>query len=276
MLSATGPLIIASSNDPASLNIAQNLIKHHNFTPTSPPSTTTRIYRMRDISLVIVAKEGIYVQPQDLPLKPTTVIFASKHRSSTNTPALTVHATGNLTREALYGGNPEEISFVEPFRIREALTILGREVNESQLRIYVTMEATHHGPTNFPVPVCFIEVGSSPEQWTNPILGQVAANAVMAAATQTRTQKTNAVGFGGTHYPDKLTRICAEGDYQVGHIVPRHALDAQVSPQTVQETFHKTLGVCKTALVDWKGLKGEQRRILLDQLSVSEMEVVRC
>ena len=276
MLSTTGPLIIGSRNDPASLNIVQNLIRHHNFTPTTLPNTTSPIYTTRDISLVTVEKEGVYFQPQDLPLKPTSIIFASKHRSSTNTPALTVHATGNLTREALYGGNPEELSLVEPFRLREALTTLVRESGNLHLQIDATMEATHHGPTNLHVPVCFVEIGSSPEQWTNPMLGHVAANAIMAAAAETNTRRTNVVGFGGTHYPDKLTRVCAEGDYQVGHIVSRHALNAKVSSRTIQDTFHKTLGVCKTALVDWKGLKGEQRRVLLEQLSAWDIEVVRC
>ncbi len=274
--STFGPVIVASKSDPASLNIAQNLIKHHNFSIVGPPDRTPSIYRSQDVELVMVEKEGIYVQPEDLPVKASSIIFASKHRSSTNTPALTVHATGNLNRTARYGGSPEEISRVEPFRIREALSALSREVNSANLRIEVTMEATHHGPTSFPVPVCFIEIGSGPEQWSDQVLGGIAANAVMASATQTQSQKANAVGFGGTHYPDKLTRICTEGDYQIGHIIPRHAFDAQISERMIQEAFHKTVGLCKTAVVDWKGLKGEQRRALLDHLSRWDIEVVRC
>ena len=274
--STVGPVIVASKSDLASLNIAQNLLKHHSFSPVGPPDRTPAIYRSQDTALVMVEKEGIYVRPEDLPVKASSILFASKHRSSTNTPALTVHATGNLNRTALYGGSPEEISWVEPFRIREALSALSSEANNSNLQIEVTMEATHHGPTSFPVPVCFIEIGSGPEQWSDPVLGRIAANAVMASATQTRSQKANAVGFGGTHYSDKLTRICTEGDYQIGHIVPRHAFDAQISDRMIQETFHKTVDLCKTAVVDWKGLKGEQRRALLDQLSSWDIEVVRC
>lgn len=226
--------------------------------------------------MVIVEKEGIYVQPEDVTLGPSSVIFASKHRSSTNTPALTVHATGNLTREALYGGNPEQVSLVEPFTVREALTSLNREVRDANVRIEVTMEATHHGPTNFPVPVCFVEIGSEPGQWQDPVLGQIAAKAIMSAATASQSMRTSAVGFGGTHYSDKLTHMCTESDYQIGHIVPRHAFDAEVSQRILLETFHKTVGFCKTAIVDWKGLKGDQRRTLLDRLAAWDVEVVRC
>lgn len=275
-LSTIGPAIIASKTDPASLNIAQNLIDHHKFTRTNPDQPGPAIYQTHDVAMVILEKEGIYVQPQDLSQESSSIIFASKHRSSTNTPALTVHATGNLTREASYGGNPEQLSLVEPFRIRQALTALKREAQGANLKIEATMEATHHGPTSFHVPVCFVEIGSTLEQWQDPVLGRIVADAAMAAARESNVPRTNAVGFGGTHYSDKLTRMCTETDYQVGHIVPRHAFDSQVSERMIQETFQKTVGLCKTAIVDWKGLKGGQRNLLLAQLSAWDIEVVRC
>ncbi len=273
---SAGPAIVASKTDPASLNIARSLIKHHDFALENPNGSNVLSYQSRGASLYILEKEGISVQPEDLPVSSSSIIFASKHRSSTNTPALTVHATGNLTREAKYGGNPEQVSLVEPFRIRQALMILRQEAMDAGLTIEVTMEATHHGPTSFPVPICFVEIGSENTQWEDPILGDIAAEAVTAALAVSRDQRTNAVGFGGTHYSDKLTRLCAESDFQIGHIVPRHAFDADVSDRMVRDTFQKTVGVCKTALVDWKGLKGEQRRILLANLASWGVEVVKC
>lgn len=274
--STIGPAIIASKTDPASLNIARNLIDHHKFTRTNPDQSGPAIYQTHDVAMVVLEKEGIYVQPQDLNLESSSIIFASKHRSSMNMPALTVHATGNLTREASYGGNPEQLSLVEPFRIRQALTALKREAQGANLKIEATMEATHHGPTSFHVPVCFVEIGSTLEQWQDPVLGRIVADATMAAARESHATRTNAVGFGGTHYSDKLTHMCTETDYQVGHIVPRHAFDTQVSERMLKETFQKTVGLCKTAIVDWKGLKGDQRRTLLDHLAAWDIEVVRC
>lgn len=272
----TGPVIVASKSDPASYNIFQNLIKHHGFKPTLPSGEMSTVYESHEVHLVLVESDGIYVKPDQLPVAGDSLIFASKHRSSTNTPALTVHATGNLTREALYGGSPEEVSYVEPFRIRQALSAMVNETRMAGLQIEVTMEATHHGPTSFKVPVCFVEIGSTQEQWTDSRLGEIAATATMAAARNAQTAKTDTVGFGGTHYSDKLTRMCVESDFQIGHIVPRHAFDSQVSDQIILITFHKTRGICKTAVVDWKGLRGDQRRMLLDLLTSRDIEVVRC
>jgi D-aminoacyl-tRNA deacylase len=274
--STIGPAIIASKNDPASINIAQNLIKHHKFNRTNAGQSGPETYRTHDVTMMILEKEGIYVQPQEISPRFSSIIFASKHRSSTNTPALTVHATGNLTREASFGGNPEHLSLVEPFRIRQALTVLKQEAQRLNLKIETTMEATHHGPTSFNMPLCFVEIGSTAEEWGDPVLGRIVADAVMAAAGESHVTRTNAVGFGGTHYSNKLTEISTETDYQVGHIVPRHAFDAHVSERMLQEAFQKTVGICKTAIVDWKGLRGGQRNLLLNQLSAWDIEVLRC
>ncbi len=269
-----GPLIVSSKTDPASLNIARNLIHHHGFKPREA-SQNSQLYAARNVTLVIVEKECIYLQPQDIPDKASTLIFASRHRSNTQTPALTVHATGNLTREAVYGGNPEEVSMVEPSRIHAALSSFTRGIENTGLSIEVTMEATHHGPTNLPVPVCFIEIGSGPDQWADNSLGRVAADAAMSAATSKQAIGTLAVGIGGTHYPTKHTQVCEKGDYLIGHVVSKHALDAQLSDRVLTDTFKKTIGECRTAVLDWKGLKGFQRRFLLDKLSSWNIEPVR-
>ncbi len=269
-----GPLILASKTDPASLNIAHSLIHHHGFNQQEARQDY-ELYEAGDITLAVVNKDCIYLQPQDIPWKATTIIFASKHRSNTQTAALTVHATGNLTREALYGGNPEEVSIVEPFRIQAALIALKRGVEKAKLTIEVTMEATHHGPTNFPVPVCFIEIGSQPDQWDDKSLGEVAADAAMSAATSKPASGSAAVGIGGTHYPTKHTQVCQDGQYQIGHVVSKYAFDANVSDRVLSDTFKKTMGDCKTAVVDWKGLKGDLRRSLLDKLSRWNIEAVR-
>ncbi len=273
--STSSPLIIASSRDPASLSIARNLIQGHSFRPLESFPSKPAIYEREDARLIILEKESIYVEPNDINVKAGSIIFVSKHRSDTGTPALTVHATGNLTREAMYGGNPEEVAFVEPFRVHAALSSLSRGVEKEKLQIEVTIEATHHGPTSFPVPVCFIEVGSGPSEWSNPVLSRIASDAVMSSATSI-IRGTNAVGFGGTHYPEKITRICKDGKYFVGHVVSRYAFDRGVSDPIIRDLFKKTIDGCRTALIDWKGLKSEQRRQLVEKLASQNIDIVRC
>lgn len=233
------------------------------------------MYAREDIRLLVQDKECIYVEPGDLNIPARFIIFASKHRSSSGRPALTVHATGNLTKESEFGGKPEEISIVEAYRVKHALTILARQVEESNLNIEVAMEATHHGPTSFPIPVCFVEVGSGPNEWSDPVLGRIVANAIMGAAWATQGGKNNAVGFGGTHYSPKHTRFNINGDLSIGHLVAKYAFDRGVSERMIRETFHKTAGGCNTAVVDWKGIKGEDRRKLVECLHKWDVEVVR-
>ena len=152
--------------------------------------------------LVVGDKECIYVQPEAIPVEPKRVIFVSKHKSAQDQPALTAHATGNLTTQAKYGGRPEEVSWVDPPVIKRALVSLRQGLSEAGLEMEVTMEATHHGPTSFRVPVCFIEIGSTPKQWTDPVLGGIVAKATVDAIQPMGTT-INTVGFGGTHYSAK-------------------------------------------------------------------------
>ncbi|HEX4919644.1 MAG TPA: D-aminoacyl-tRNA deacylase [Candidatus Bathyarchaeia archaeon] len=220
-------------------------------------------------------KPCIYAAPEELPSDIDSIIFASKHVSSTGKPALTVHTTGNLTTSADFGGSPEEVAYVDPAIVRRVLRGLRDGASKQGLDIDVTMEATHHGPTSFPSPVCFIEIGSGPHEWESPMLGRIVADSIMVAATTMPGGEPTAVGFGGTHYAAKHTRICLDGDYQIGHVVPKHALETGVSDQVIQDTIRKTTGSCKTALVDWKGIGGSERRRLVDLLENSGNEVVR-
>jgi len=273
LLKDSRPIIVASKIDAASLNIPQTLISQHGFTETSQHQIPT--YSNGNVNLMVIEKECIYAEPGDIPISGSTIIFASKHVSAAGKPALTVHATGNLTSQAEFGGRPGEVSQVEPFRIVQALRTLKQESARNNEQIEVTMEATHHGPTSFPVPVCFVEIGSGANEWSDRRLGKIAAHAVVAAASDNSFEGVNAVGFGGTYYSAKHTRMSMEGKYQIGHLVSRNAFESGITETTLRETFGKTIGGCETALVDWKGLSGDDRRRLVQQLEALGKKVVR-
>src|SRR2546425_1966203 len=126
-------LIVASRRDPASSNIAQALITKNGFEQKSGQGNET--YSKGDIRLVVLEKLGIYAEPSDIPSDASTTIFVSKHVSSSGRPALTVHATGNLTKEAKFGGNPEEVSYVDPSIIRRTLRALKSGVSQVGVQI---------------------------------------------------------------------------------------------------------------------------------------------
>ena len=267
-------LIVSSRRDSASANIARALITKNGF--EQGPGHGIETYSKDNIRLVMLEKLGIYAEPSDIPSDASTTIFVSKHVSSSGRPALTVHATGNLTKEAKFGGNPEEVSYVDPSIIRSTLRALKAGVSQEGVQIDLTMEATHHGPTNLSMPVCFVEIGSGEEEWTDPVLGEIAANAVMAAATKVEETRPAAVGFGGTHYSAKHTRICMDGDYAIGHLVSSHSFDGGVTQLMINDVFNKTTGSCNTAIVDWKGLHSNDRRKLVASLEAAGREIVRC
>src|SRR5436309_12104658 len=267
-------LIVSSNRDPASSNIAQALITKNGFKQESGQEMET--HWKDNIRLVVLEKLGIFVEPDDIPPHVSSAIFVSKHVSASGRAALTVHTTGNLTKEAKFGGNPQEVSYVNPSIIRHALRALKSGAAQAGLQIEVTMEATHHGPTNLSMPVCFIEIGSGEKEWMDPILGEIAANAVMSAIAEVEESPPTAVGFGGTHYSAKHTRICMEGDYAIGHLVSSHSFDGGVSERVIGDTFNKTTGSCNTAIVDWKGLHSNDRRRLISSLEAAGREIVRC
>ena len=267
-------LIVSSRRDPASANIARALITKNAF--EQGPCHGIETYSKDNIRLVMLEKLGIYTEPSDIPSDASTTIFVSKHVSSSGRPALTVHATGNLTKEAKFGGNPEEVSYVDPSIIRSTLRALKTGVSQAGVQIDITMEATHHGPTNLSMPVCFVEIGSGEEEWTDPVLGEIAAKAVMATATKVEETHPAAVGFGGTHYSAKHTRISMQGDYAIGHLVSSHSFDGGVTQSVIGDVFNKTTGSCNTAIVDWKGLHSNDRRKLVASLEAAGREIVRC
>src|SRR5260370_14689980 len=187
---------VSSRSDPASWNIAQALITKIGFKQESGQEIET--YSKENMGIVVLEKLGIFVEPDEIPANVSSAIFVSKHVSSSGRAALTVHATGNVTKEAKFGGYPEEVSYVNPSIIRRALRALKAGVAKAGVQIEVTMEATHHGPTNLSMPVCFVEIGSGEKEWTDPVLGEIAANAVISAIEKIGETYPTAVGVCGT------------------------------------------------------------------------------
>src|SRR5689334_17186355 len=114
-------------------------------------------YSHGNMRLLVLEKLGIFADLNDIPADVATTIFVSKHVSASGRAALTVHTTGNLTKEAKFGGNPEEVSHVDPSIIRRTLNALKAGVEQAGVQIDVKMETTHHGPTSLSMPVCFVE-----------------------------------------------------------------------------------------------------------------------
>jgi D-aminoacyl-tRNA deacylase len=198
------------------------------------------------------------------------VIVLSRHRSESGRKSLTVHHPGNPTGDASLGGEPYRLARAYPALAKALLRGLARASRETGLSETheVTLEATHHGPTRPEKPIVYVELGSTEEDWRDRRGWETLALAVKAAMDELPALEAECVpaaGFGGTHYPQKHTRIQMEGRYCVGHVIPRYAFDAGVPRRIVAEAMERSYpSAARVALVEKKSLKAPQRKVVLD------------
>jgi D-aminoacyl-tRNA deacylase len=112
----------------------------------------------------------------------------------------------------------------------------------------------------------FVELGSSEAQWNDTRAAQAVADAAMTAIVEFKPQTDCAVlGIGGTHYNQKFTLMALMGEAVFGHMIPKYAL-ANVEAETIKECMSKTLEKVTWAVLDWKGIKSEDKPGLLSAL----------
>jgi D-aminoacyl-tRNA deacylase len=128
----------------------------------------------------------------------------------------------------------------------------------------VTVEATHHGPlTN--VPCFFAEIGSTSERWVDAVAGDAVSRAVVESLFDADSCQQVAVGFGGPHYSDRFARLLLETDHAVSHIVPKHHISS-LSGEMIETLFSRSRPPADIAILDWKGIRGSERRELIEHL----------
>jgi D-aminoacyl-tRNA deacylase len=264
-------LIIASELDVAAQNIARELVRSRDFRPVH--GTSEKMFERSGVFLKRVNIDGIYTEDLGLDVKVDLVIFASRHRSESGEPTLTAHWSGNATSRADFGGNAKSLSLADPPRLRAALLALDSAREASKLAYAVSLEATHHGPTELGVATLFVEVGSTEKEWNDPKAAAAVSEAIWAAATEPVPGK-NAIGFGGGHYCNKQSLAIRKDGYAFGHILSKYFFD-EYDEEIVRMAFDRTIGECRTALIDWKGVRGTDRTQLLRTLEQMRIEVVR-
>jgi len=264
-------LIVASKQDEAAQNIVRELTRIKNFQPVEG---RTDLLKQGEIFIKHVDSDGIYTDQLDLDMTLEAVIFASRHRSESGEPALTVHWTGNSTSRADFGGKPKSLSYTDPSRSRAALLALDAAKDSAKINYAVTLEATHHGPTELGLPTLFVEIGSTEKEWNDQVAGAVAGEAIWQAAT-TPVQGKYAIGFGGGHYCNKQCAAVREEGYAFGHILSKYFFE-DYDEQIVHMSIQRTIGTKKpVAVIDWKGIRGPERRRLVETLTTMNVEIVR-
>ncbi|HLC00424.1 MAG TPA: D-aminoacyl-tRNA deacylase [Candidatus Bathyarchaeia archaeon] len=263
-------LVAASSKDMAGTNIAKQVLNNYPFSKTAETYQENPVYSAeingKQIHLVTLKDESICAQ--NLPEHFNSleiVVFLSRHSSQSGKPTLSVHTPGNFANAEL-GGLPRRLSVSPAAAMHDALKALAQFKTEMKLDYEVSYECTHHGPS-LNVPTMFVELGSSPKQWSDHKAAEAVAKAAMDAIIKFQaSNQTAALGIGGPHYNPKFTKMTLENDTLFGHIIPKYALshvDAEILQQCVERTQEKV----DHAILDWKGIKGEDKPKILEALA---------
>jgi D-aminoacyl-tRNA deacylase len=97
---------------------------------------------------------------------------------------------------------------------------------------------------------------------------EAVGHAAMEAVSKFGSTTVKAVlGIGGPHYNSKFSRMALENQIAFGHMMPKYAIqgiDAEILKQCIERTLERV----ESVILDWKGIKGEDKqplvRILVD------------
>jgi len=265
-------VIVATSSDLASRTLANALIDGQGFESTGVNLLGKPVYQKG--SFLLAFFEGMIVDPPDLDeyFNPQAYVFLSRHSAESKIPSLTAHTTGNFSREARFGGVGRELGRVDPALLKNYLVSLAKRKDRIS-KYQVTIEATHHGPTSLQKPVLFVELGSSEEFWGDREAAIVVAEALVESLTEKTIWSRVAIGFGGTHYPEKFTKMMIEEDVAFSFIAPKYALK-EIEERMFGEMLQRTNAPVRQAVLDWKGLGPHKDRIV-GLVSQFGLEMVR-
>jgi D-aminoacyl-tRNA deacylase len=269
-------LLVASNKDQASKNIAKQVLQLYPFTKTAQIYQKNIVHTAdingKQVTSITLNGEAVNAQylTKDFP-NADFIVFISRHSSQSGTPTLSVHTPGNFAVAEL-GGLPKEVSVSPANAMQTALQTMDRLQKQMQVNYQVSYECTHHGPS-LQVPSIFVELGSSPLQWSDEKAAAIVAQAAIDAIAGFGNTLANAVlGIGGPHYNQKFTRMVLKNEAIFSHMIPKYAVknvDVSLLQQCITRTYEKVSSI----VLDWKGIKSEDKPKLLAAIQQIELPI---
>ncbi|MHC1570365.1 MAG: D-aminoacyl-tRNA deacylase [Methermicoccaceae archaeon] len=251
--------VVCSQKDTASMNIERHLLElkqwHEVFSSFPSPiatmyESTTTAFRIVEVSEPLVYLDDIDTLLESIGVFSSSLVFASKHKSESTGRLLSAHYTGNPS-EPWLGGRARELCIPATWMLKPILQSMRRYAEGTQWG--VSMEATHHGPTQLHTPLVFAEIGSSEEQWDDEWAGMVVAKSILEC---TPAYAEVAIGFGGSHYPRRQTSLVLESGFTFGHCFSSHVL-SELDEKLIAQALSKSNA--RFAYLDKKGMNAEMR-----------------
>ncbi len=255
-------LLVAYQSDPAGSNMASYMIQDM--------QKQGDIYCGKNFDLVVISTPAISADWIEEKYQYDSYVFLSKHASESGTLALTCHSTGNFS-EAQFGGFPRQIAIPHPHLQKSYMKHLWTKRNNFS-KFEITIEATHHGPTALNKPTLFIEIGTTQKEWNDKNLCESVSKIIVEEVCKEPEKHKVAVCFGGTHYPKKFNKELIEGEFALGTVVPKHALDNLDS--TLFSHILDRNKEAKYALVDWRGL-GKNKQKVVSLIQTTDLEMIK-
>ncbi|MFW9823042.1 MAG: D-aminoacyl-tRNA deacylase [Candidatus Thorarchaeota archaeon] len=207
----------------------------------------------------------------NIELNPDFLIFASRHTSKTARPAFLVHTTGNWGKEVEFGGEPQSLS------LSSALLLKAGFISFNETKLFpplsdfsVDIEVTHHGPTSLEIPLIFMELGSSKEDWKITEAGKIVARVILKTIyryTEYKKLKNQKIGlgFGGTHYAPNFNRLIEKNNIAISFICPKYYIQDLIRDMILQ-MIHNTSENVDYFIIDWKGTNSADKTHLIPLL----------
>ena len=204
-------------------------------------------------------------------LQPDLIIFASRHTSVTARPAFLVHSTGNWSNSADFGGKPQDLSKTSALLHRAGFKSLKEQIEKFNISDFsLDIEVTHHGPTTLDIPLIFMELGSSKQEWLIKEAGELVASAIVNAVFKYlnfKEEKTQQVGlgFGGTHYAPNFNRLITNNNIALSFICPKYYIQ-ELNEKIIEMMINNTFEKIDYFIVDWKGTNSQDKKHLIPLL----------
>lgn len=232
-------LLVESVPDAASVGIRSALETLTGFTPTNLSVADQPVLEWsQDARVVLVRCPRLHLEAEPFlnevrqaGVRFDVVVFLSKHKAASGKPSLTVHPVGNFG-DADFGGVARTLGPTSPPLQTALLRALHQSAADADYASQATFEVTHHGPLN-PEPCCFLELGSTPKDWSDPAGAQVVARALLGVLESRAYEREEPVlvGLGGGHYAPRFTEAALTRPVHYGHLIPAYA--AKAAPDAV-------------------------------------------
>ena len=293
-------LIVASTDDDASLTLYEGMLRLGGWNDEIlSKHGRYRTHHLRDVHILLI--DEIHVQADDIDIQHQDeigvnvddVLILSRHVSSSNIPAITLHSIG-LPGETPHGEAgrsggikgkivPSNPLFAPLFRkMVELATSRGLDSDFD-----LTLETTHHGPL-LSKPTLYVEVGSTEKEWLRADVADVWAETISSVlgldGSPPQYWDGNGevmIGVGGGHYAPRHRSVIHENNFWFSHLLANYSLlfddpvEGELPGGIWQHALEITVDATRRAFpngdifahLDRKSFKGWQRLAIIEKLA---------